>query len=78
MTHTDCRDAIIRAGVNIQGLVRKAMFAHGTAKDARVIPILREIDHYLFKIEAAVKACRSVGEEDAEIRPDKSITLGNM
>ena len=55
----NCRDKILNATVSIAHIVKHAMVAHGAGRQDRVIPLLRELDHYLMKIERAVNECKS-------------------
>ena len=58
----DCRDVILNATVCIADCLRIAHVALGASRPDRATARLKEIDHYLYRIEGAVKACRSVGE----------------
>jgi hypothetical protein len=46
-------------------IVKLAMLAHGTKAQDRVIPLLKELDHYFLKVERALDGCGK-SETEAE------------
>lgn len=68
-----CRNAILLEIVHIRRSSQKILAAHGSQEPGHVTPAVLNINHSLNAMEAKIEECRN-----AEIRPDKCLTLDNM